>query len=504
MSFAFAGFLFYFAANLIISRDNQRLMASLIDDHLPMLEISESLNLHLGAVKNSISQNGFSSSMDGVANLEVANGRVVATFSALKARSKGRISDIGLAEARYSKAFKRASETIQNVVTGREKLSSVQAKLQDVAIELTELEKWAATVKNAQANELRASIDSANDGSRRAMSAGWVLIIAGIPFAAFFFFTMREITANLQTVSSRLAEVVKTVLNISGDASTSSTRLASASGQQAAAVTESVSSIEEMKSMLGQTVKHSAEALNSSEQSFREAASGQEVIDELRSAMLDIERAYAELEEVNQVVSSIRSKTNIINDIVFKTQLLSFNASIEAARAGQHGRGFSVVAAEVGKLAEMSGLAAQEIGKLLDHSTKKVAEIVQSTKGKVESANQMSQKCATVFERITSRTAEVKALVDSITGAASEQETGIQQVSRAMLEMKDSADQSDKLAHDISLLSESLKGQSETLASTVDRLEHLVLGQSPSRAKVVKISSNSGKTKPRGPQRKSA
>ena len=55
---------------------------------------------------------------------------------------------------------------------------------------------------------------------------------------------------------------------------------------------------------------------------------------------------------------------------MFKTQLLSFNASIEAARAGQHGRGFAVVAEEVGHLAQTSGKAAEEIRNLLEKQSK--------------------------------------------------------------------------------------------------------------------------------------
>lgn len=476
LALGFCGFLFYFASNHAISRENERMMNSIVSDHLPMLQAAEALTVQLAAVKNSVAQNLLSTSMDSIANLEVAHRRVEATFTELNSLNHERIADFKNAHDRYALAHTGLTESLQNVAAGLEKISAIQGDLQTHTSELARLEKWARDLKDDQTKELRASVDHASAGSRRAMWIGWTLILGAIPFVIFFVILAREVTHRLQVMSSRLTDVAQHVLRISNDTAVSSSRLASASGQQAAAVTESVSSMEEMKSMLSQTVHHSSAALNSSEESFREAASGQSAVNDLRVAMQDIEKAYAQLEEVNQVVSSIRNKTNIINDIVFKTQLLSFNASIEAARAGQHGRGFSVVAAEVGKLAEMSGVAAHEIGKLLDQSSRKVAEIVESTKGKVGAANQMSQRCATVFDRITNRTGEVKSMVDAITGAAAEQESGIQQVSRAMIEMKESADQNDLMSHDISQLSDSLKDQSQTLASTVDRLEILVHG----------------------------
>lgn len=485
LAVGFTGFFVYFIANYFISRDNQRLMNALVEEHLPMLEVSQTLNVQLIQVKNALAQNAYAVNMDSIATLESANSRVMTTFALLKKRSEGHINDVEGTEKRYISMYKGVNDTLQNVLAGVEQISTVQKKFQTSAIELTALEKWSIELKEHQTVELRNSLDTANTGSTRTKVAGWLLLLGGVPFGMFFLIILRDATERLQLMSSRLTDVAQNVLKISSDASASSSRLASASGQQASAVTESVSSMEEMKSMLGHTVHHSSEALRSSEESFREAADGKQVIDDLRLAMRDIERAYAQLEEVNQIVSSIRSKTNIINDIVFKTQLLSFNASIEAARAGQHGRGFSVVAAEVGKLAEMSGVAAQEIGKLLDSSSHKVSDIVQSTKAKVGSANQMSEKCATVFERITNRAGEVKSMVDAITSAASEQESGIQQVGTAMAEMKESADQNDRMAHDISGLSDSLREQSQTLASTVDRLENLVHGNRGEKTKRV-------------------
>ncbi len=475
----FVGFITYFAVILFISGKNEKTMNSVVDEKIPAIEGLDVLSTALSSVQDVVAQNGISFGMEGVANLENANKRVSASFDRVS-KSSGfsaeEVTEIVEMKQKYTAAYGILSGSFNGVMAGIDTLSSVQVKLQLNNTVVSTVNAWAAKMKIKKNQDLRDSINAANRGSESLVIAGAIMILAGIPFAVIFYLTTRNVIQSLQKVSQKLNTAVTDVLHISSEASESSSRLAAASSEQASAVTESVSSMDEMKSMLGQTVEHSGAALRSSEESYHEAASGQKVIDELRIAMLDIERAYEELEEVNRVVSSIRTKTNVINDIVFKTQLLSFNASIEAARAGQHGRGFSVVAAEVGKLAEVSGIAAQEIGKLLDQSSKKVAHIVQSTKFKVESANQMSLKCAKVFESITHRTGEARTLVDAITSAASEQEAGIQQVSRAMLEMKDSSYQTDTMAHNIQKLSDSLREQSRSLATTMRSLDVLVHG----------------------------
>jgi len=475
--FGFVGFVIYVSANYLITKQNRTLMQALLEQHLPKLERVENLSISISQVKVAVAQNAFSTNMESISALETANTKALNAFSTLKEKADDLLlKELTEAEAKYKQAYSLTSDTLQNVLAGLDTLAAVQAKLQTQVADLVKLETWATELKTSESLKFRASVDSATIGSERSMYAGLVLILGGFPFVLVFYWILRDVIERLKQFSRRLSVVAQNVLNISNEASGSSNRLASSSSEQAAAVMESVSSMEEMKNMLGQTVKHSAEALRASEESFRQANDGRSVIAELRSAMADIEQAYDELQEVNEIVGLIRSKTNIINDIVFKTQLLSFNASIEAARAGQHGRGFSVVAAEVGKLAETSGLAAQEIGKLLDHSTKKVAQIVDSTKDKVGSAKQMSQKCASVFERITDGAGQVKSMVDSITGAASEQEAGILQVGRAMMEMKDAADQTDQMAQRISELSDILRGHSSSLASTVEDLESLVNG----------------------------
>lgn len=308
------------------------------------------------------------------------------------------------------------------------------------------------------------------------VGTGISLLVCSAVAGMVLVWLLREVFAGLQEVRGQLAQANHKMKEVFSDASESSFKLSSASAQQSTAIFESVSSLENMESKLSQSVRHSVEALQSSEDSLTEALNGKSVVDNLKSAMTEIERSTEGLEVVNQLVREIGSKTKIINDIVFKTQLLSFNASIEAARAGENGRGFAVVAAEVGKLAEMSGDAAKEINKLLGDSTKTVGDIVTSTKQKVNSANSMSQECATVFERITDRVGQMKSIMNSISDTAAEQEAGMQQVSRAMNDLRTSAGETNRMAHSMSQLSGGLRVHSESIEKTLQSLDEVVLG----------------------------
>lgn len=234
--------------------------------------------------------------------------------------------------------------------------------------------------------------------------------------------------------------------------------------EQAASIHESVASLAEMKSMLQQTAEHVIKTEHSAESSFRESEKGRSIIAELTNAM---DRAHQALESANESMESLNRETNsqlkgivesikkieqkadIINDIVVKTQLLSFNAAIEAAQAGKYGQGFAVVAKEVGHLAQMSGAAAAEIEDLITESESRVVETVDKVKDHLnKSADKLNNgrscfseaKNSTILlestiENMTEQMFQVKQRADASRVATDEQLIGMGQISCAISEI---------------------------------------------------------------------
>lgn len=129
-----------------------------------------------------------------------------------------------------------------------------------------------------------------------------------------------------------------------------------------------------MKNQLEKEISELRQILLAEEQ--RQIESEKKTItDSKNDAPNTLEFRYKEIKEILEVIPLIKKKTNIIDEIVFKTQLLSFNASIEAERAGENGRGFSVVAQEIGNLAQTSGSAASDISDLIKSSLKKSQQL---------------------------------------------------------------------------------------------------------------------------------
>ena len=124
--------------------------------------------------------------------------------------------------------------------------------------------------------------------------------------------------------------------------------------------------------MVHSTLDKSNDTIKSSEVVNKKVTEGGSKVSHLVNAISGIKKSNDRLREVNAVIKAIAKKTGLIDDIFFKTQLLALNDSIEAAKAGEHVRSFSLVSEEVSKLALSSGEAAEKISDLIEQSDIKV------------------------------------------------------------------------------------------------------------------------------------
>jgi methyl-accepting chemotaxis protein len=246
----------------------------------------------------------------------------------------------------------------------------------------------------------------------------------------------------MQALSSMVAGLTRTVSDIrsiagevaaaSQSISTASIEVSKGASAQAAAAEEASSSMEEMVSNIKQNADNAQQTDKIANKSARDAQeSGKSVLE-----------AVAAMKE-------IANKISIIEEIARQTNLLALNAAIEAARAGEHGKGFAVVAAEVRKLAERSQKAAAEINQL-SATTLKVSE----------KSGEMLDKLVPDIQR----TAE---LVQEITAASKEQDTGAEQINKALQQLEQVIQQNASASEEMASTTEELTGQSDQLVSAL-------------------------------------
>jgi len=274
--------------------------------------------------------------------------------------------------------------------------------------------------------------------------------------------------------------------------------LSSSVSEQSAAILETVSTLDEIREMMKKSVDNAKFSEDKAHHSHGVASDGKQAVSEVVKAINEIsdcngditqqmEKTSNELEQIVQVIKEISDKTKVINDIVFQTKLLSFNASVEAARAGEHGKGFAVVAEEVGNLATMSGKASNEIEELLSNSVHRVEAIVtdsksavetlvQTAKGKTEYGVDTANKCNEVLDSVVQNVGQVKDLMREIAGAASEQATGIENISQAMNELDESTHINTNLANNTAVNSAQMAKQASVLDDIVGSLEGIING----------------------------
>jgi methyl-accepting chemotaxis protein len=413
-------------------------------------------------------------SLEAVTELKGKINECLDTVARLRLRSKIK-TNLKPIRASFDAYIERAEEVITLATSG--KIAEAQSKIAGFHGQFEELEKLMMSFSNDVENDVKVTEAHGHEIEARSRVLGWLALLGGVLLGAIVsLWTVFDVRRRMRSLLDSLSEEAEHLRHSSASVQKSAHQLSSATSQQSAAIEETVASMEEMSSMLAQTTQQASRNLEYSETGQSDAGKGRAVMAKMAGAMDEIQASNTKLDGMVRMINEIREKTNVINEIVAETRLLSFNASIEAARAGAHGKGFAVVAEEVGKLAAMSGKAASDIRELLESSTSEVNQIVRDNQERVQTGKRISDECETMFNSMKESLEKIAKGIQVISSASQEQETGVKQTNRAMNDMSASTQSNLRSVEELSGQSARLASGSESLNRTVDVLRKVMIG----------------------------
>ncbi len=294
----------------------------------------------------------------------------------------------------------------------------------------------------------------------------------------------QQMLVNLTDIVQQLTENARELASVSTEIAANSEQSSNAASSQASQVNQIATAIEEMTATIIETSKSSGDASDNAKKASDTASSGGEIVASTITGMQNIAQVVrnssTSIGKLSKSVQEIGSIIEVIDDIADQTNLLALNAAIEAARAGEQGRGFAVVADEVRKLAERTGKATAEITAMIKGiqvQTGEAVTVMDSGIKEVESGKKLADQAGDSLGQIVRMSQQVMDMIQQIATAAEQQSSAAEQISRTVEQISNVTRESATGAQQSSAAAEQLSGQAEVLRQMIGKF-HIKGGNS--------------------------
>jgi methyl-accepting chemotaxis protein len=282
----------------------------------------------------------------------------------------------------------------------------------------------------------------------------------------------------LQSIIAQVASGTSQIASASEEISASLTQIADSALHQKDQTVRVATTMQEMNSTVLQVSENSAHAAESARHAGELARQGGQIVEQtvavIRKLADSSRNTAVTVEELGKSSDQIGKIVGAINDIADQTNLLALNAAIEAARAGEQGRGFAVVADEVRKLAERTTTATKEIAGMIQaiqEETKKAVEAMHRSNVEVDAGVNSAQQAGAALAHIIESSESVQQVVTHIATAASEQSNAAEEINSSMDEIAKMVASSTDSAHQSAVASQGLTNLAAELQETVGQFK---------------------------------
>jgi len=490
---ALIGFVVNFAFNYNVTSDNSSRLKNVKNIYFPILESTDASLVNLDKIKEALNSAVASGEIEVLQTSDVLAEKVRSSFEKIKTIDITVQSDVQQMQGLFESYYKAATKLTKGMIEGSLAGDKIQSSVETMGKALKSFQSALTSFRATSYARFTATLAEANHAAESALITGVIItIIVMFIVGSIAYFISNLISHNILNVVDSLRDMAKgngdltkrlttkstdeigelvdsfnrfveKLQHIIGEVYSSTTQLAAAAEEMSVITvssTENVSkqqreteqvatAMNEMTATVMEVSNNAEQAAESTGQADTQAQEGRQVVnDTVESINLlakEVDSAANVIHELEQNSDSIGSVLEVIRGIAEQTNLLALNAAIEAARAGEQGRGFAVVADEVRSLASRTQQSTQEIQSMIERlqsGAQRAVEVMATSRTRAQSSVEKSEKAGDSLTVITEAMSNIMAMNTQIAEASKQQSEVAEEINQNIVNISTIAEES--------------------------------------------------------------